>query len=178
MEHDQRFTGRVKWFNASKGFGFVVVDEPGQPDILLHINVLRSFGQSSVADGARIELTAQESRRGFQATSIISIDSDDSFPAESPEFEPPPPRYSPSSSEPLLPARVKWFDKLRGFGFANVFGKEQDIFLHMEVLRQSGLSDLQPGEAISIRITDGPRGKMASEIRSWESAVGEHHGGR
>ena len=172
MDRDRRFSGRVKWFNASKGFGFVVVDEPNQPDILLHINVLRSFGQSSVADGAKIELMAQESRRGFQATSIISIDADDSFPVESPEFAPPP-RYPTDSSEPLLPARVKWFDKLRGFGFANVYGKEQDIFLHMEVLRQSGLSDLQPGEAISIRVTDGPRGMMASEIRSWESAVGQ-----
>jgi len=171
VETEQRFSGRVKWFNASKGFGFVVVDDPNQPDILLHINVLRSFGQSSIADGTKIELMAQESRRGFQATSIISIDADDSAPFESTDFAPPP-RHLPDSSEPLLPARVKWFDKLRGFGFANVFGKEQDIFLHMEVLRQSGLSDLQPGEAISIRVTDGPRGMMAAEIRSWEAAVG------
>ena len=54
-ERGRTVSGRVKWFDPSKGFGFVVADEGG-PDILLHANVLRNFGQSSVADAAGIEI--------------------------------------------------------------------------------------------------------------------------
>jgi CspA family cold shock protein len=66
---------------------------------------------------------------------------------------------------------VKWFDKGKGFGFANVFGRDEDVFLHVEVLRQSGLADLQPGEALAMRVIDGKRGRMAVEVQAWEAAV-------
>jgi CspA family cold shock protein len=74
-------------------------------------------------------------------------------------------------SLPLEPARVKWFDKGKGFGFANVFGRRDDIFLHMEVLRCSGLSDLSPGEALALRVIEGKRGHMAAEVFAWEAAL-------
>jgi CspA family cold shock protein len=73
----------------------------------------------------------------------------------------------------LEPARVKWFDRNKGFGFANVFGDSSDVFLHAEVLRRSGLADLLPGEALAIRVIDGRRGKMATEVMAWEQAVGQ-----
>lgn len=66
-------------------------------------------------------------------------------------------------------ARIKWFDKAKGFGFANVFGRPEDVFVHMDVLRQSGLSDLAPGEAIAMRVIDGKRGSMAAEVHAWET---------
>jgi CspA family cold shock protein len=69
---------------------------------------------------------------------------------------------------PFSPARVKWFDKGKGFGFANVFGNAEDVFVHVEILRRCGLADLQPGEAVAIKVVDGPRGKMAAEVRSWD----------
>ncbi|MBT8408334.1 MAG: cold shock domain-containing protein, partial [Alphaproteobacteria bacterium] len=74
-------------------------------------------------------------------------------------------------SLPQEPARVKWFDKAKGFGFANVFGSAEDVFLHVEVLRRSGLADLQPGEAVALRVVDGKRGRMAVQVTSWESAL-------
>lgn len=74
---------------------------------------------------------------------------------------------------PLNPARVKWFDKAKGFGFANIFGRSDDVFIHVEVLRRSGLADLQPGEAVGVRITEGERGIMASEVTSWDLAQRE-----
>src|SRR6056297_1605892 len=64
--------GHVKWFDPGKGFGFVVCDDGG-PDILLHANVLRNFGQSSVADGAEIELVVLETERGLQASEVRDI---------------------------------------------------------------------------------------------------------
>ncbi|MCX7299478.1 MAG: cold shock domain-containing protein [Rhodobacterales bacterium] len=166
--------GHVKWFDPGKGFGFVIADEGG-PDILLHANVLRNFGQSSVAEGSAIELTAQKTERGLQAIAVLSISPPDvalgAGLIDIAEFDP-----SYLAQRPLEPARVKWFDKVKGFGFANVFGLEEDVFVHIEVLRKSGFADLQPGEAICIRVIDGKRGRMACEVLSWDLAARKLHG--
>ncbi len=163
--------GRVKWFDASKGFGFVVGDE-GTGDILLHANVLRNYGQGSVSDNARITVRVQKTARGHQATEVLAI--------EPPEVEDRVPiedlgesDLSEISALPLEPARVKWFDKGKGFGFANVFGLPEDVFIHIEVLRRSGFADLSPGEAVGLRIIEGKRGRMAAMVTSWETAVRE-----
>lgn len=166
-----RISGTVKWFDPAKGFGFVVSDQGG-PDILLHANVLRNFGQSSVADSAGIEVIVQETARGIQAVEVLSIAPPDSEvdligeQAVRGEIAEPV-----DLSLPLEPARVKWFDKAKGFGFANIFGRDEDVFLHIEVLRRSGLADLQPGEAVSLRVVDGKRGRMAMQVTSWEAAL-------
>lgn len=160
--------GRVKWFDPGKGFGFILADEGGT-DILLHANVLRNFGQSSVADGALIVVRVQNTARGRQATEVLSIappegallnlsDDGDPLPQDHDDL-------------PLEPARVKWFDKEKGFGFANAFGRTEDIFVHIEVLRVSGFSDLQAGEAIGLKAVEGKRGRMAVALNSWEMAV-------
>ncbi len=168
-EGDQRrVVGFVKWFDPTKGFGFVVADEGG-PDILLHANVLRNYGQSSVADGAGIELLAQSTPRGVQAVEVLRIDP---LAGEQAEGEKASTFAEPVDlSLPLEPARVKWFDKAKGFGFANIFGRSEDVFLHVEVLRRSGLADLQPGEAVALRVTEGKRGLMAVQVASWEAAL-------
>ncbi len=165
----RELSGQVKWFDPVKGFGFVVADEGG-PDILLHANVLRNFGQSSVADGARVAIKVQETERGVQAVEIIKIeppDGSEGVPlADFADIDPEAMRAA-----PLEPARVKWFDKAKGFGFANVFGRSEDVFVHIEVLRRSGLADLQPGEALALRVIDGKRGRMATEVCAWEAAL-------
>ncbi|MFT6674738.1 MAG: CspA family cold shock protein [Sulfitobacter sp.] len=167
-------SGVVKWFDPVKGFGFVLADHGG-PDILLHINVLRNFGQSSVAEGAKITFYAHQTDRGVQAASIVEITPPDggqaAILADISELD-----AEAIAAQPLLPARVKWFDKAKGFGFANVFGKDEDVFLHVEVLRLSGLSDLQPGEALAMRVINGKRGVMAAEVQAWEAAIGTASG--
>lgn len=164
--------GHVKWFDPAKGYGFVVSDDGG-PDILLHVNVLRNFGQSSVADGAQIEIVTHRTERGVQAVEVISISPPErgevAVLADFAELD-----AAAMESTDLEPARVKWFDKGKGFGFANVFGRSEDVFLHIEVLRQSGLADLQPGEALAMRVIDGKRGRMAAEVLAWEAAVTEN----
>ena len=172
IEDTKRSTilGHVKWFDPSKGYGFVVADEGG-PDILLHANVLRNFGQSSLADGSGIELIVQQTERGMQAAEVLSV----SPPAANAtgtglaDLE----GHDPAdiASRPLEPARVKWFDKAKGFGFCNVFGKDDDVFMHFEILRRSGLADLAPGEAVAIRVVEGRRGLLAAEIHAWEAAL-------
>lgn len=163
-------TGCVKWFDPAKGFGFIV-SEIGGPDILLHANVLRAFGQTSIAEGARVRVEVQTTPRGVQAVSIQ-------------EIEPPAPDRNVSATilseieelereARLEPARVKWYDRAKGFGFANVFASPSDVFLHAEVLRRAGLTDLQAGEAVSIRVADGRRGKLAVEVGPWEAGLSE-----
>lgn len=160
--------GQVKWFDPTKGFGFVVSDDGG-PDILLHVNVLRNFGQSSVADGARIEIVTHRTERGVQAVEVVNIvppgRDDTPVLTDFADLD-----MEAMRTAPLEAARVKWFDKGKGFGFANVFGRHEDVFLHIEVLRQSGLADLQPGEALAMRVIDGKRGRMAAEVLAWETA--------
>ncbi len=165
-----RVSGTVKWFDPTKGFGFVVASEGG-PDILLHANVLRNFGQSSVADAAGIEVIVQETARGIQAVEVLHIEPPVGEEIEDPESPGAEIAEPVDLSLPLEPARVKWFDKAKGFGFANVFGRDEDVFLHIEVLRRSGLADLQPGEAVSLRVVDGKRGRMATQVTSWEAAL-------
>ena len=162
-------SGRVKWFDPVKGFGFIVADEGG-PDILLHANVLRNFGQGSVADASRIVVLVQQTTRGQQAVEVLEI--------SPPDMDGVPPIEDLGESDaaeiaalPLEPARVKWFVKVKGFGFANVFSRPEDVFIHIEVLRRSGFADLGPGEAVCLRVMDGKRGRMAAQVVSWETAA-------
>ena len=168
-QQPRRVEGRVKGFDPLKGFGFVVADVGG-PDILLHSNVLRNYGQSSVADGAHVVVDIQETPRGIQAVAVVEIQppEDDGTPPLA-DFEVVDPAVIAAAE--LEPARVKWFDKAKGFGFANVFGRPEDVFLHVEVLRRSGLSDVQSGEALGLRAIEGKRGRMAVEVCPWESAL-------
>ena len=168
-EVTRRVKGQVKWFDPVKGFGFVVADEGG-PDILLHANVLRNFGQSSVADRAGIEIDVQDTDRGVQAVEVHVIEPpQDAAASNLLDLDDVDPEVI--SAAKLEPARVKWFDKGKGFGFANTFGRDEDVFVHIEVLRRSGLADLQPGEAVAIRVIEGKRGRMATEVCGWETAV-------
>jgi CspA family cold shock protein len=167
----QMVRGSVKWFDPGKGFGFVVASEGG-PDILLHANVLRNFGQGSVADGSGIVVIVQETQRGSQAVEVLEI--------SPPKTEGTLPLAELSSETEdvaglaLEPARVKWFDKVKGFGFANVFGRQEDVFVHIEVLRRSGLADLQPGEAVCLKVIEGRRGRMAAAVLAWDAATRGH----
>jgi len=169
QEGIRKVVGHVKWFDPTKGFGFVVA-ESGGPDILLHANVLRNFGQSSVADNASVEISIQETDRGVQALEVYSIRppvSESSDELMDPDHE----EVFADEDLPFEPARVKWFDKAKGFGFANVFGSDDDIFVHVEVLRRSGFADLQPGEAVCLKVVDGKRGRMASSVTSWDAIL-------
>lgn len=165
-------TGRVKWYDAVRGYGFIVSDEI-EGDILAHANCVRASGRSALPEGAEVEIEAALFERGWQAVQIRAVKLTDAPGlAERPsEFA-----RAAATSEPLQPARVKWFDRGKGFGFVNVFGKAEDVFVHMEVLRRSGLSDLAPGEAVAVRTAQGPRGLMAAEVFQWEAATAAESG--
>ena len=68
-------TGVVKWFNASKGFGFIVPDE-GSKDVFVHISALESTGLSSLLEGQRVEYEMGQDQKGRMSATTVALKDD------------------------------------------------------------------------------------------------------
>jgi CspA family cold shock protein len=154
--------GVIKWFDVSKGYGFIVPDN-GAGDVLLHVTCLRRDGYQTAYEGARIVCEALARPKGLQAFRVLSMDESTAVhPAQMP---PPRTHVTVTPTSGLERAIVKWFNRLRGFGFLTRGEGTPDIFVHMETLRRYGLTELRPGQTVLVRFGPGPKGMMASEVR-------------
>jgi cold shock protein len=163
-------TGRVKWFDATRGFGFIVSDDV-EGDILLHFSVLREHGRRSVPEGALIECVPVRLDRGLQAKKVLSIDLSSALPQQPrsaiPAAERADRKVLADAAGEFESVEVKWFNRVRGYGFVNRIGAEgEDVFVHMETVRQSHLGDLQPGQRLEARIAPSGKGLTAIELRA------------
>ena len=165
------FDGVVKWFDATRGFGFVV-DEHFDGDILIHFSVLRDHSRRSLPEGARVTGVAAQQQRGFQAQRIDEIDLTTALPSATRDGNAVRQRADRQAltdqAGPFEELEVKWFNRVKGYGF--LFRPQdgeaaEDIFLHMETVRSAGLNDLQPGQRIEARAARGRKGLTAVEVR-------------
>jgi CspA family cold shock protein len=154
----RRVDATVKWFNPSKGFGFVAMAD-GTQDAFLPMAILRRAGYDDVPEGCSITCEIGAGAKGPLVTNVLSIDTSTAIAPRPNEFD----RRSAGASQ-TLEGEVKWFGLEKGYGFISPDGGSKDIFVHISALRRSQLNTLEPGQRVRVDVVEGKKGLEADRI--------------
>jgi CspA family cold shock protein len=160
MPPGQRVEARVKWFNASKGFGFVTLAD-GSQDAFLPMAILRRAGYEDVREGASIVCEVSAGAKGPLVTAVLNVDEST---AVAPQHGPGGFDRRPGQPAMTIEGAVKWFEPDKGYGFITPDGGGKDVFIHITALRRSGVNALEPGQRVRVEVVDGRKGLEADRI--------------
>jgi cold shock protein len=163
----------VKWYNPYKGYGFVTEDPEGHgKDIFLHFSVLESLDVVQVRQGDKLLCEVAPTQAGVQVIEVFNLKSANPFLAESDRLKRGKkinlPRFMTQEDQAQLnevDAEIKWFSRIKGFGFAKVKGMKQDVFLHGALLEAIHIQTLKPGQKVHLWITISHNGPEARKIK-------------
>ena len=146
--------GKVKFFNAQKGFGFISRDDGGE-DVFVHISSVERAGLAGLAENQELEFNLVDRGGKISASDLQVVG--DVIPVEKRAEAP-----QRSLTGEKATGTVKFFNSMKGFGFITRDDGQPDAFVHISAVERSGMSALNEGDRLEFDIEVDRRGKYSA----------------
>lgn len=145
-------TGKVKFFNAQKGFGFIQRDEGGE-DIFVHISQVERAGLEGLAEGQELAFNLVDRGGKVSAADLQVVGDVVAVQAKAPQRE---------LTGERATGTVKFFNAMKGFGFITRDDGKEDAFVHISAVERSGLRGVEEGDRFEFDLEVDRRGKYSA----------------